>query len=81
MRTLISVPAGVAQMSLATFTLFSAIGTVIWTAGLALAGYVLGQAYDVVSSYVDPVSTTIAIGLVLFYGYRVATYKDARANS
>ena len=53
----------------------------IWTAGLALAGYVLGQAYDVVSSYVDPVSTTIAIGLVLFYGYRVATYKDARANS
>ncbi len=80
-RTLISVPAGVAQMSLATFTLFSAIGTVIWTAGLALAGYVLGQAYDVVSSYVDPVSTTIAIGLVLFYGYRVATYKDARANS
>ncbi|MFP5078082.1 DedA family protein [Rhizobium sp. YIM 134829] len=80
-RTLISVPAGVAQMPLLTFTLFSAIGTVIWTAGLALAGYLLGQAYDVVSHYVDPVSTAIAIGLVLFYGYRVATFKDEKVRS
>ncbi|MCD7111787.1 DedA family protein [Rhizobium sp. DKSPLA3] len=80
-RTLISVPAGIARMPLSTFTVFSLIGTVAWTSGLALAGYLLGQAYDVVSTYVDPVSTGIFVLIVLFYGYRVATFKPQPSDA
>jgi len=78
-RTLISVPAGVANMPLGSFLLFSAVGTIVWTAALALAGFLLGQAYDIIENYVDPVSTTVLVILVATYIYRVATYKEDRA--
>lgn len=74
-RTLISVPAGVANMPLGRFLLFSSIGTLLWTAALALAGYLLGQAYSTIQDYVDPVSTTVLIILVGYYFYRVVTFK------
>lgn len=75
-RTLISVPAGVARMPLGTFLIFSTIGTLAWTAALALAGYLLGQAYSVVSGYVDPISTAVLVILVAAYIYRVWTFKE-----
>ena len=78
-RTLISVPAGVANMPLGSFLLFSAVGTLVWTAALALAGFLLGQAYDIIEKYVDPVSTTVLVILVAIYIYRVATYEEDRA--
>ncbi|MBB4351206.1 DedA family protein [Aliirhizobium cellulosilyticum] len=74
-RTLISVPAGVANMPLGRFLLFSSIGTLLWTAALALAGYLLGQAYSTIQDYVDPVSTMVLIILVGYYIYRVVTSK------
>ncbi|OQP84162.1 alkaline phosphatase [Rhizobium rhizosphaerae] len=74
-RTLISVPAGIAGMPFLPFLLFSAVGTVAWTSLLALAGYALGQAYDTVAAYVDPVSTTVLVVMVLVYLYRVARYQ------
>lgn len=74
-RTLISVPAGVANMPLGRFLLFSSIGTLLWTAALALAGYLLGQAYSTIQDYVDPVSTMVLIILVGNYIYRVVTSK------
>ncbi|MEB2846695.1 DedA family protein [Rhizobiales bacterium RZME27] len=78
-RTLISVPAGVANMPIGSFLLFSAVGTLLWTAALALAGFLLGQAYDVIERYVDPISTAVLVILVALYIYRVATYKEDRA--
>ena len=48
-RTLISVPAGLAQMPVGRFLLFTAIGSFIWTGGLAIAGYVLENGYEAVS--------------------------------
>lgn len=74
-RTLISVPAGVSNMPIGTFLALSFVGTLIWTSALAVAGYLLGQAYSVVADYVDPVSTGVLVLLVLIYAYRVITYK------
>lgn len=74
-RTLISVPAGVANMPMGQFLAFSTIGTFVWTAALGMAGYLLGQAYETVADYVDPVSTAVLVGLVAVYVYRVATFK------
>ncbi|MFD2237388.1 DedA family protein [Aureimonas populi] len=79
-RTLISVPAGLARMPFALFLAFSAIGTAIWTAGLALAGYLLGQNYELIDAYVGPVSNAVIIGIVALYIYRVVTFKPAPAR-
>ena len=50
----------------------------MWTTALAMAGYLLGQAYETVSDYIDPISTAVLVGLVGVYVYRVATFKEER---
>ena len=42
-RQLISIPAGIAKMSLGEFTLFTGLGAGVWTAILAFVGYGLGK--------------------------------------
>ncbi|WP_099865281.1 DedA family protein [Pararhizobium haloflavum] len=73
-RTLISVPAGLARMPFGQFLAYSAIGTVAWTSALAFAGFLLGQAYETVEAYVGPVSNAIVILAVGYYIYRVVTF-------
>ncbi|MBR0551756.1 DedA family protein [Stakelama marina] len=74
-RTLISVPAGLFEMRLDRFLLFSSIGTVAWTTILTLAGYFLGEKYRLVQGYLNPVSNVIVGGIVAYYLYRVITWK------
>jgi membrane protein DedA with SNARE-associated domain len=74
-RTLISVPAGIAGMPLAAFLLYSAAGTVLWTALLAVAGYYLESQYDKVADWVSPVSNVVIGLIVLCYLYRVVTFR------
>jgi membrane protein DedA with SNARE-associated domain len=74
-RSLISVPAGISGMPLGRFLALSAVGVTAWTSVLAVAGYYLRQSYGDVSRYVGPVSTGVVVILVLWYVYRVATFK------
>lgn len=78
-RTLISVPAGIAEMSLPRYLAYSAIGSLIWACLLAGAGYLLEAQYDTVARYVDPVSRAIVGFLTATYLYRLATYKKEGA--
>jgi membrane protein DedA with SNARE-associated domain len=73
-RTLISVPAGIAGMPLPSFLLYSTVGTGLWTTLLAGAGYLLGSQYELVQGWLNPVSNIVAGGLVLIYLYRVVTF-------
>ena len=73
-RTLISVPAGMARMPPGRFLLFTGLGTAIWTALLALAGYLLGSRYEAVSDWMGPVSNVVVGAVLLWYLYRVATF-------
>jgi membrane protein DedA with SNARE-associated domain len=74
-RTLISVPAGLAGMPMGQFLLYSTVGSLVWTGILTGAGYMLESQYERVAHYVDPVSKAILIGLLGWYLYRVATFK------
>jgi membrane protein DedA with SNARE-associated domain len=77
-RSVVSIPAGVLRMPFAPFVLWSTIGTTAWTTILATAGYLLGQRYGAVERYVGPISTAIIVVLVLWYGWRVATWGRRR---
>jgi membrane protein DedA with SNARE-associated domain len=77
-RTLISVPAGLAAMPFGQFLLISALGTVIWTAILTAAGYLLQANFHAVEAWVDPVSTGVVILAVVIYLYRFATWKPIK---
>ncbi|HBZ07317.1 MULTISPECIES: DedA family protein [Massilia] len=76
-RTLISVPAGLSNMSLGQFLLYSSVGSLAWTGLLTAAGYLLEDNYKEVSKYIDPVSKVIFGILLAWYIYRVITYKPA----
>jgi len=77
-RTLISVPAGLAAMPLPKFLAISAAGTLIWTGILTGAGYVLHENYELVEGWVDPVSTGVIILVLVIYIYRFITWKPIK---
>jgi membrane protein DedA with SNARE-associated domain len=66
LRSLISIPAGLSDMRLLPFLLYSALGTTLWALLLAGAGALLGENYQVVDTYLGPA------GLVILGGTLVA---------
>ncbi|MGB3138666.1 MAG: DedA family protein [Nodosilinea sp.] len=69
-RTYVSVPAGLSHMALVPYLVYSAVGTVLWTGALAVAGYLLGDQFDRVQTFIGPISkivlVTLAIAAVLW---------------
>jgi membrane protein DedA with SNARE-associated domain len=63
-RTLISVPAGIAGMRVLPFLFFTIVGTALWTAALTFAGYLLGARYRRVTSAMD-VATWVVLGAMV----------------
>lgn len=74
-RTLISVPAGIARMPMSAFLAYSTAGSLIWTALLTAAGYLLEAKYATVADYIDPVSKMVVGLVVAIYLYRLVTYR------
>ena len=74
-RTLISIPAGIFGMGLVRFALLTLLGAGAWTTALGLTGYALGSRYEQVDRYLGPVSRAIMGAILLWYLYRVATFR------
>lgn len=80
-RTLISIPAGIARMPATEFFLFTFLGSFVWTTGLAFVGFILKQNAHVASAWLNPVSDAIVALIVLVYVYRVFTFKSGTQTS
>ena len=74
-RSLVSIPAGLLHMKLVPFILWSTLGSLIWTAGLAIAGWVLGNQFEDIEKILGPLSIAVIAAIILFYLYRVLTWK------
>ncbi|WP_405465055.1 DedA family protein [Streptomyces anulatus] len=69
-RSLISVPAGVERMPLPVFVTLTTAGSLVWNTVLVMAGYWLGDQWDVVGAYVGVVSKVVlALAAVALVGY------------
>lgn len=66
-RTLISLPAGISNMPLVPFFLYSTIGTTLWVIFLTYAGYLLGNNYELVDEYLGPVSKVVLVILIVAF--------------
>src|SRR5438309_361710 len=64
-RTFISLPAGIARMSIKRFSLYTAAGCVPWVALLAWAGYLLGSRWHSIVKYFTLASVVIAVVLIV----------------
>lgn len=73
-RSLISVPAGLAKMNIPRFTFYTALGTALWSFLLAFAGRLLGESWpivsDIINQYEHVVYVLCAVAVVGFFGYR-----------
>jgi membrane protein DedA with SNARE-associated domain len=79
-RSLISIPAGIVGMTPVKFLIYSALGSAVWTAALAIAGALLESHYSEISDWLNPVSNVIVGFTVIWYLYRVATFGRNSAN-
>lgn len=66
-RTLISLPAGLNNMPLIPFLIYSTLGTIMWVGLLTYAGYLLGDNYTLVDEYLAPVSKIVIASVVIWF--------------
>lgn len=81
-RTFISLPAGIAKMSLTKFVLYTILGCIPWNLFLTWLGYTLGSNWSVVEKYTRPISYTmlaLCILFVIWLAYKIWN-KKARAK-
>jgi membrane protein DedA with SNARE-associated domain len=63
-RTFISLPAGTARMKLGRFSLYSFLGSLPWSFGLAFGGYFLGRNWEKLAQNVE-IAAYIVAGLLV----------------
>jgi len=80
-RAVISLPAGIAAMPFGKFLAYSLAGTTLWMGGLAYAGYVLGQNYELVEKYMGPGTKIVVALIVVIYFVRLGlSFRKAPAE-
>lgn len=80
-RTFISLPAGVARMPLLRFSVLTFVGCLPWSFALAWTGLLLGDNWERILPYMEPVSYAIAalllVGLIYWFVRRSARRREA----
>ena len=73
-RTLISVPAGMELMPLRRFLIWTTLGSLIWVSILTYAGYVFGENYQIIETYLDQIKYILKPILILIIAYFTIKY-------
>ena len=68
-RTLISVPAGIELMPLRKFLIWTTFGSLIWFTILTYAGYLFGENYPIIETYLDQIKYILKPILILIFLY------------
>jgi membrane protein DedA with SNARE-associated domain len=74
-RTYISIPAGLENMQLFSFLVYSTVGTTLWISFLTIIGYWLGDNYTLVKQFLSPISTLVIVILLITFGFWFYTRK------
>lgn len=72
-RTVISIPAGIAMIPRSVFYLWTTVGTSIWLLFLITAGYWLEDHYDRVEGWLEPLAYVVVGGVVATYVWHLWT--------
>jgi membrane protein DedA with SNARE-associated domain len=58
-RSAVSIPAGIARMPLGIYIAYTALGSMLWNAGLIGLGWLLGAAWESATDYVRPLTLLV----------------------
>ena len=79
-RTFVSLPAGVAEMPVGRFSLYTLIGSLPWTFALAAVGYAVAANWNSVASAFTYVSVAIAVIAVVIIAWWITRRIRDRSN-
>lgn len=77
-RSLISIPAGMAKMEMGLFFLFTTIGSLVWNTVLVYLGVAAGASWEKIVSYMDTYSTITLITLIVIFAAGVFLFYKSR---
>ena len=77
-RTFISVPAGLSEMNIWKFVLFTILGSLVWISVLASVGYFLGAHWDSIGPIYNKFQIVIITAFVILVGYYI--YHKLKGN-
>ncbi len=77
-RQLISLPAGLARMNMAKFSLYTAIGAGIWVVVLVGVGYLVGSNEALISEYLKSATLIALVSVVLIAVFYIVRNKKRR---
>jgi membrane protein DedA with SNARE-associated domain len=84
-RSLISIPAGLAEMNLVKFCFYTILGTSLWNFVLAFAGRLLGKEWPLVVEWVGVYQNVVlvlgALALAVFVGLRLRKRRLTQTQS
>ncbi len=79
-RTFISFPAGTARMNFVKFTFYTFLGCVPWVFALTYFGYVLGENWDEVGSFLHYLDYAVALALLAGAVYLFLRWRSSRTS-
>jgi membrane protein DedA with SNARE-associated domain len=79
LRSVISLPAGIAGMEMWRFVVYTAAGATLWNGALTGAGYLLVHRFTVVEEHLNVVTNVVIGAMVVAYVTRVVRYRRAQA--
>ena len=68
-RTLISVPAGIELMPFSKFLIWTTMGSLIWVSLLTYTGYLFGENYSIIETYLDQIKYVVKPILIIIFLY------------
>jgi membrane protein DedA with SNARE-associated domain len=77
-RTVISIPAGLAMIPRRVFYLWTTLGTAVWILFLTSAGYWMEEHYEQVEGWLEPLSYVVVAGIVGTYLWHLWTTRLRR---
>lgn len=77
-RSLISIPAGMSEMPMKKFLIYTTAGSLIWNAALTIAGSIVGENWTSIVDIMDQYSHIILILLIIIFIVAVAVFYKKR---
>ena len=79
-RSLISIPAGMSEMNIPKFLIYTTIGSLIWNSVLVVVGSIVGENWENIVNIFDTYSTITLILLIIIFILFVVWFYKKRAK-
>lgn len=80
-RTFISLPAGISKMDFKKFTIYTLLGSLIWSVILGYAGYKMGENWTAIRAWFHVADIAFVVFVVGFVIYKFIGKKTENANT